>query len=216
MPNPEASRVLLVEGPDDKHVVIHIRERNLPMPEFGIKDKGSVEKVLSSISSEVKVSGREAVGIMVDANDDPESRWQAVANKVRRVGVDLPSSPCPSGTIVDPIPNFPRLRLGIWLMPNNVASGELEHFIAGMIPEQDPVWPLASEYIGQIPEPAFKPKKTRRAEVHAWLAAREEPRRMGLAIKVGDFDTETAVCNEFVAWLRSLFAESGSVDEPNT
>ena len=186
------------------------------MLKFDIKDKGSVEEVLSSISSEVKVFGREAVGIMVDANDDLASRWQAVADKVSRVGVILPASPCQSGTIVGQIPDFPRLRLGVWLMPDNVTSGELEHFIAAMIPEEDPVWPLASEYIGRIAEPAFRPKKKIRAEVHAWLAVRKEPRQMGLAITAGDLDTETAVCNEFVAWLRSLFAESGSVDEPST
>ena len=128
--------MLLVEGPDDKHVVIQIRERNIPMPEFDIKDKGSVQEVLSAISSEVKVSGREAVGIMVDANDDLASRWQAVADKVSRVGVVLPVSPCQSGTIVGQIPNFPRLRLGVWVMPDNVTNGELEHFIAAMIPER--------------------------------------------------------------------------------
>ena len=208
--------MLLVEGPDDKHVVIHVRERNIPMPEFCTKDKGSVQEVLSAISSEVKVSGREAVGIMVDANDDLASRWQALADKVSRVGVVLPASPCQSGTIVRQIPNFPRLRLGVWLMPDNVTSGELEHFIAAMIPEEDPVWPLASEYIGRIAEPAFRPKKKIRAEVHAWLAARKEPRRMGLAIKAGDLEIETAVCNKFVAWLRSLFAESDSVHDPGS
>ena len=181
------------------------------MPGFDIKDKGGVEKLLSAISSEVKVSGREAVGIMVDANEDLASRWQAVADRVRNVGVVLPTSPCPSGTIVREVPNFPRLRLGVWLMPDNVSSGELEHFIAAMIPEEDTVWPLASEYIGQIAEPAFKPKKKRRAEVHAWLAARKEPRQMGLAIKAGDLEIETAVCYKFVAWLRSLFVESDSV-----
>ena len=205
--------MLLVEGQDDKHVVIHIRERNIPMPEFCIKDKGSVEEVLSSISSEVKVSGREVVGIMVDANDDLASRWQAVADKVSKIDVALPASPCQSGTVVGQIPNFPRLRLGIWLMPDNVTSGELEHFIAAMIPEDDPVWPLAREYIGRIAEPAFRPKKKIRAEVYAWLAARKEPRRMGLAIGAGDLEIETAVCDKFVAWLRSLFAESGHVDD---
>ena len=101
-------------------------------------------------------------------------------------------------------------------MPDNVTNGELEHFIAAMIPEEDPVWPLASEYIGRIAEPAFRPKKKIRAEVHAWLAARKEPRRMGLAIKVGDLEIETAVCNKFVAWLWSLFAESDSVHDPGT
>lgn len=216
MPDREANRVLLVEGPYDKHVVRHIRARNAPMPAFDIKDKGSVGEVLSAISTEVKVSGREAVGIMVDANDNPVSRWQAVAYKVMEVGVVLPASPCPSGTIAGQIPNFPRLRLGVWLMPDNVSSGELEHFIAGMIPKEDPVWPLASEYIGQITEPAFKPKKRKRAEVHAWLAAREEPRRMGLAIKARDLEIDTAVCSKFVTWLWSLFAESGSVDDPST
>jgi len=208
--------VLLVEGPDDKHVVIHIRERNAPMPAFDIKDKGSVEEVLCAISSEVKVSGREAVGIMVDANESLSSRWQAVANKIRRVGVVLPATPCLNGTIAGQIADFPRLRIGVWLMPDNVSSGELEHFIARMIPEKDPVWPMASAYIGQIIEPAFKPKKRRRAEVHAWLAAREEPRQMGLAITARDLETETDVCERFVAWLRALFAESGSVDDPGT
>ena len=180
------------------------------------KTRAVYRKYFSAISSEVKVSGREAVGIMVDANDDLASRWQAVADKVSRVGVVLPASPCRNGTIVGQIPNFPRLRLGVWVMPDNVTNGELEHFIAAMIPEEDPVWPLASEYIGRIAEPAFTPKKKIRAEVHAWLAARKEPRRMGLAIKAGDLEIETAVCNEFVAWLRSLFAESDSVHDPGT
>ncbi len=65
-------------------------------------------------------------------------------------------------------------------------------------------------------KPAFKPKKKKRAEVHAWLAAREEPRRMGLAIKARDLEIETDVCKRFVAWLRALFAESDSVDDPRT
>lgn len=208
--------MLLVEGRDDKHVVRHICERNKPMPDFDIKEKDGVAKVLSAISTEVKVSGREAVGIIIDANDDLAGRWQAVAYRVREVGVVLPASPCPNGTIVREIPTFPRLSLGVWLMPDNVLSGELEHFIADMIPREDTVWPLAREYIGKIAEPPFKPKKQRRAEVHAWLAARKEPRQMGLAIGARDLEVETAVCKRFVAWLRSLFAEPGSVDDPST
>ena len=208
--------MLLVEGQDDKHVVRHIRERNPPMPVFDIKDKSSLQELLHSISSEVKFPGRRAVGIMVDANDDPKRRWQSVAYRVRNIGAVLPDSPCPNGTIARRIPNFPRLRLGIWLMPDNVSSGELEHFIAGMIPRKDPVWPLARQYINQIARPVFKPQKKRRAEVHAWLATREEPRRMGLAIKARDLEVETDVCHRFVAWLRLLFAESGSMDASST
>ena len=66
---------------------------------------------------------------------------------------------------------------GIWLMPDNKSPGELEDFIASMIPSEDPVWPLSKDYIDAIPEEhrEFKEGKIQRAKVHAWLAAREEP-----------------------------------------
>ena len=101
-----------------------------------------------------------------------------------------------------------RPRVGIWLMPDNQSPGEIEDFVAAMIPDGDPVRPLAERYIDGIPEAdrKFAEGKIPRAKIHAWLAAREDPRRMGAAIGAGDLDTEVTLCQSFAAWLRRLFA----------
>lgn len=62
-------------------------------------------------------------------------------------------------------------------MPDNREPGELEDFTQRLIPDHDPVWPLARDYVAGIPESnrKFRPGKVSRAEVHAWLATRESP-----------------------------------------
>lgn len=196
-------RVLLVEGRDDMHVVRHLSQANSPMPTFGIRTKYGVSELLSSIRGEILAEGRIAVGILVDANDKPQSRWEAVASRLQAAGVAPPATLTPGGTIINCRP-----RIGVWLMPDNGAPGELENFIANMIPSGDPVWPLSETYIDGIPESArkFAPKKILRAKVHAWLAARESPRPMGLAIGTGDLNVSGTDTQRFVNWLRKVFA----------
>ena len=195
-------RVLLVEGPDDKHVVGHLRQKNGLESVFCISDKGNDHSVLESIVPELKVAGRIALGIILDANSDPHGRWQAVSGRLRDAGIQPPNAPALHGTIIQGSP-----RVGIWLMPNNQSCGELENFVERMIPCDDTVWPLSQNYIDGIPDAdrKFTKGKTLRAKVHAWLAAREHPRRMGSAIGVGDLDVDVEVSKKFVSWLRKLF-----------
>ena len=49
---PGNDRVLLVEGPDDKHVVRHLSNRHKEMPEFCILDKEGIENLLENIGLE--------------------------------------------------------------------------------------------------------------------------------------------------------------------
>ncbi len=203
MPVPGASPlVLLVEGPDDKHVVVHLCRTNTLIARLSILDKGGVSPLLAAIEAEVMAPSREAVGILVDANDSPDGRWRAVANKLRRAGITAPARPDPAGTIIEGGP-----RVGIWLMPNNHASGELEDFVAEMIPKDDPVWPLSDAYVNGIPATArkFREGKTLRAKVHSWLAVRADPRPMGSAIGAGDLNLEAPDAVQFVTWLQRLF-----------
>ena len=196
--------VLLVEGPDDKHVVRHLCRSDSGIPIFRIRKKGSVNELLRGIPGEVLAEGRTVVGILVDANDNLQARWQAVSDRLRGVDITLPACPEPNGTIVD----FDgRPRVGVWLMPDNISPGELEDFVASLIPAQDPVWPLSEGYIDGIPEVdrKFKQGKVLRAKVHAWLASRSSPRRMGTAIGARDLNVELPECRRFVNWLRELF-----------
>ena len=202
---PPSSQVLLVEGPNDKHVVQHVWRRHTQQDcHFCVTEKGGVEPLLDSIVPEILVAGRQTVGILLDANTNPDGRWQAVKDRLAKTGyyASLPTRQTSSGTIITGTP-----RVGVWLMPDNTACGELENFVERMIPAGDAVWPLSQSYIDGIPcaERKFSPKKKKRAQVHAWLAARKDPRRMGEAIRTRDLEVDGALCQEFVSWLKALF-----------
>ena len=172
------------------------------MPSFCIDDKKGFPNLKDSIGPEIKVSGRTALGILADANQYPSRRWQELGHQLQEAGFDLSAQMALTGTIIETIP-----RVGIWLMPNNKSPGELEDFIKQLIPASDPVWPRAQSYIDGIPtaQRKFVLHKVQRARIHAWLAARREPRKMGAAIGIGDLDATAPPAKQFIDWLRRLF-----------
>ena len=198
-------RVLLVEGQSDRHVVEHLCFRSESVPQFRTEEKGNVDRLLDSIRPEVRVSERRALGILLDADEDPNARWRAVADRLRQESIEVPRSPESTGTLICESSWSPRI--GIWLMPDNASAGELEDFVSQMIPVGDPVWPRAQRYIEDIPEEErkFTGKKTQRAKLHAWLAAREDPKLMGAAIGAGDLQVDGSLSATFADWLRKLF-----------
>lgn len=202
---PPTSRVLLVEGQNDKHVVLHLRKRHQLMTDFDILERDGLDPLLETVGAELNVPGRQAIGILVDANDDLTARWQSVTDRLSKEDITTPSQPDPKGTVIDTIE---KPRVGIWLMPDNRSSGELEKFVEQMIPDSDPVWPLSQCYINEIPTEnrRFPQTKTLRAKIYAWLAAREDPRQMGSAIGSHDLNVDGVLCQNFLSWLKALFA----------
>lgn len=196
------AKLLLVEGPDDKHVVEHLRRRLASDLVFHCQDKGGSAPLLDAIDVEITTDGRVALGILMDANDDLAARWQAIGHRLLGEDVQLPPQPERGGTVIDSDP-----RVGVWLMPDNSTPGELENFVAELIPKDDPVWPLAERYIDGIPSEhrQFATGKELRAKLHAWLATRQEPRKMGAAIGTAELDAGGALAGQFADWLRTLF-----------
>ena len=196
------AKLLLVEGQDDKHVVEHLRRRLVSDLAFHCEDKGGSGPLLDAIDVEIATDGRLALGILMDANDDLAARWQAIGHRLLGEDVQLPPQPERGGTVIDSDP-----RVGVWLMPDNATPGELENFVAELVPNDDPVWPLAEQYIDGIPgeHRQFTEGKKLRAKIHAWLATRKEPRKMGLALSAKDLDTGVPLAGELAEWLRKLF-----------
>lgn len=209
-PAATAANILVVEGRDEEAIIGHLRARHELLPPFDISKKGGIKPLLRSIAPEIKAPGRRAVGIVVDADEDLDARWMSVAQRLEQAGIAI-GDPDPAGTIVPGTHTSPDV--GIWVMPNNQSPGEIEDFIRTMMPAGDPVWPLAERYIDDIPPEhrAFKRKKVLRAKVHAWLATRQRPRPMGIAIATEDLDSTGEICTLFVAWLRRVF-EGGLSD----
>lgn len=194
-----------MEGIDDKYVVEGLCERHNFALDFDIVDSGGFPELKKEIGLQAKVEGRESLGLLVDANDNPAGCWQQVTHQLQGVGYDPPRKMASNGTIIEGVGRRPRV--GVWLMPDYRTKGQLEDFIQELIPGGDAVWPLAAAYIDDIPATArkFKRRKTQRAKIHAWLAARAEPRKMGLAIQAGDLDADAQPAIRFMDWLRQLF-----------
>lgn len=202
--------LLLVEGMDDKHVIRHLAERCNRALEFAIKDYEGIENVLTSIGDHIDEPGRPAVGIVVDADTHASNTWNRVWDRIQDAGRTIATThptPDENGTIIPANANNDSPRIGIWVMPDNASPGELEDFAAQMIPENDRVWPLSRRYVDQIPfaERKFAEGKILRAQIHAWLATREDPRQMGLAIRSRDLEISGPLCQKFLAWLSRLF-----------
>ena len=223
-------RVLLVEGQDDKHVVEHIyRKRFGSELPFNVKDMDGFPRLCDAIVPELKAPGQGTVGIIVDANDGLQRRWSAVKARLERARPDIRiGEPIAGGTVIDsrsgpigggddgdasPIEatSGSGPRIGIWLWPDNQSPGELENFVARMIPDDDPVWPLSESFIDSVPTEVrkFAEGKTTRAKVHAWLATRKEPRRMGTGIRVGDLGIDALLAVQFADWLQQLAGDRG-------
>lgn len=207
MPSPSSNpdKLLVVEGPDDEHVIRHLCQRAGYHVEFDVEAKGNVEEVVQSIRVEAQVSGRVSLGVVVDANDKLTTRWQDISNKFHSVGVQLPPKPKADGT-VEQSPNG-LLRVGVWLMPDNSSGGELEDFLSGIVPSGDPIWPLAQTYVddafNQLPRQE-RPKRSK-AEIHSWLASKNGGLPMGRSIGMGLFDPSDPTAQTFLAWLQRVF-----------
>ena len=204
LPGETSDRVLLVEGQDDEHVVAHLCAQSGLACNFDIVQKGGFPELSKSIPVELAVSGRLALGVVVDANDNPEARWQAVRDRCKERGIALPSDPDPQGVVVEGLP-----RVGVWLMPDNQNPGQLEDLVATMIPAEDVVWRLAQEFVDRIPEPE-RPSPAIKAQVHAWLAARAAARPMGSAIGTGHLDASSPSATSLIRWLQLLFHDSAA------
>ena len=201
--------VLLVEGLGDLNFVWHLRMMLAPELRFDIENKKRLSRLLDAIYGEIVVGSRDVVGIMIDADDSIELNWEKVVQRLVESGIQVPSKLESSGVIIEPTPDRPRV--GVWIMPDNNSSGELENFVIDMIDDEDTVWPISKMYVDGIPtsERKFAEGKTDRAKLYAWLATRRQPPHIGAAIGAGDLNLQTDGCNLFVDWLKRLFvAES--------
>ncbi len=95
---------LLVEGVNDRHVVWALCKLYDIPKTFSVEvpKDGGVEALLKSIQIRLKISNLKTLGIMLDADQNIESRWASLCAKLGQVGyTDLPKEPDESGTIIE-------------------------------------------------------------------------------------------------------------------
>jgi len=151
------------------------------------------------------------IGIIADANSEPEQRWQSLSDAASRIDdVDLPDTPPENGWIDGVSLPDRELTVGIWMMPDNYDQGAVEDFLLRLIPEDDPLLPIAEACLNTVPK-EDQPDHSK-ALVRTWLAWQEEPGRpLGPAVTEGYFDLEVDLAQRFINWIRRLFPAQGEV-----
>ena len=208
MPDEDVPQHLLsVEGPSDRQVVRAIWDLLDSTVPLEIEAKGGDRQLLRSIAVDAVAPGRIAFGVVVDANGNPEGRWQALINRFGPLGIELPSHPDPAGTVIVPRSSIRFPRIGIWMMPDNSSPGALEDFLQTMVSDRDNIWPESESYVSRIAEieQRFATSKQLRAVIYSWLAVQRDPRQPGEAIRFRWLNPETQPAARFRQWLQQLF-----------
>ena len=205
------SKILMVEGTDDQHVVMHICGSHGIRGPITFEHYGGVEQVVASIDVRLMEAREEGdiVGILVDADENLQYRWQAVRQRVVNAGYEnAPEQPAADGTIIEPPAGSILPRAGVWMMPDNRSPGILENFLRFLAPTPNALLEYAEACVNGIPpeELRFRGVDTPKALIHTWLAWQETPGRpFGTAITARFLDPDVPQAAVFAAWLRNLF-----------
>lgn len=213
-PTKNSKRTLLVEGNNDKHVILALLKHYAVPEAFVLEELQGIDNRIQNIRYRIHAfresTALERLGIIFDADESGERRWERLRKDLIPLSVNIPEKPDPSGTVV--VINSQQ-RLGIWVMPDNCLPGKLEDFLGFLVKENDSLLPRVDQFLQSLPTreecPARYPDKDLvKARIHGWLAIQEEPGKpMGQAITAKYLDANAPMANVFVDWIRRLFVD---------
>jgi hypothetical protein len=199
------NKKLLVEGKDDRSVVSALCKKCGIHENFEIVDCQGVDNLMSRISVTFKISGIETVGIIIDADENLQSRWDSLKNILLSTDFKAPQILPETGLILEKNSK----KTGVWIMPNNNANGRLEDFISFLIPPEDELLPVVHsklDYIETRKLNKYSETHKSKAIIHTWLAWQKDPcTPMGASITKKYLSADDTTCRKFVQWLNNLF-----------
>jgi hypothetical protein len=208
------TRFLLTEGKDDVYAIAGLMSNHVDWGHsredwpVELKAAGSVDELLDPdyVSVSLKQAGLEVLGVVLDANDCYEARWQRLQAILRVHFDDIPGEPTPSGLILE---RDDGLRLGVWIMPDNRSRGMLETFLTYLVPvSHASLWEYAKTTAGTARDfgAPYKLAHRDKADIHTWLAWQDPPGRpLGEALKARCLDPDCPVAGPFVDWFVRLY-----------
>ena len=207
-------KILLVEGNDEIRVIPELMKRNgvawernnEPVHIDGNKGYQDLVKP-GRIKPILKASELSALGIMIDADDNPLGRWQGIRNAVLESIPDIPKVLPEEGLIHNTLEG---IKFGVWIMPDNKIQGMLETFLTYIRSINDEeLWKFAQEVTqdARSKGAAFKDSHLDKANIHTWLAWQDPP---GLqlhqaAMKRHILNPQHPNAQKFVTWFKTLY-----------
>ncbi len=220
MPKAIHQKLLLVEGADELRTIPELIEKNgvlwessKGVPIVQIKDCKGYDNLSDpiGIKAELSAANRTALGIILDADEDPENRWRSIRNACRQSIPDLPDELPETGLIHQAYSSSGnRIQFGIWMMPDNQQRGMLETFLAYLVrDEQDELWQYAQETakIAKTHGASWKAVHRDKANIHTWLAWQDPTGcQIHQAITQRILDPKHPRSQPFIKWFWKLYS----------
>jgi len=189
-------KLLLVEGKDEEGVFDALIKR-LPIPEVQIiayRGKTNLRHFLGAIVSTPGFDNVLFLGIVRDADDNPEGAMQSLQGALQ--DYDLP------------VPETPLKRTGsspavtVFVLPGDVRTGMLEDLLWNSVPTSQASCIATYLECMRVVSPSSKNR------VHAYLASKKDPMRVGEAAQAGIWDFVNPAFKEVKEFLGEAFPVS--------
>ena len=213
--------ILYVEGPNDKWVTISLRQQYQHKEDVNIKDLENCDRALQALSMKASSpSDTKRIGLIIDADTNIAIRYQSIIKELKStLGITITSAELANvdGFVRD-ITNLAgdAVRIGIWIMPDNINTGRLEDFLFSKIEETNGIFQQVEPALSIIEHAAvadaniadklYRSIHRDKAKLHTFMAWNNPPDlSMGMAVRKGFFPVESDTEKKFRAWIEKLF-----------
>lgn len=205
---------LMVEGPEDAKAIAGLIDQFITWGNskddwpVNIQPYGGIDELLKVgvIEATLKQPKLEAVGILVDGDDNPLGRWQSVRQRCLAAFPELPVELVPSGVLAT---NSRGLRLGVWVMPDNGSHGMLESFLRHCVGDpKETLWLYGEAACAEAKRLGANYREVHRdkAIIHSWLSWQDPPgQTIYTALIERIIKAESEHANSFVDWFCELY-----------
>ncbi|MCZ8064924.1 MAG: DUF3226 domain-containing protein [Microcystis sp.] len=211
MPKIETKK-LLVEGAEELRVIPQLMEANGVTWNRGeeplnIINCDGVENLLKPkyISAQLKTpNGLTHLGIVIDADEEPDNRWKSLYNACLPNIPNLPQNLPAAGLIIT---LESGLKFGVWMMPDNQSRGMLETFLAYLVPDNN-LWQYTQNKVIEAKQQGatYRDYHLDKANIHTYLAWQDPPgKQLHDAVKQRILNQSYPQSANFLRWLQELY-----------
>jgi hypothetical protein len=217
MGHPSQDKELIVEGAHGIQTLLGLIVHHFEWPDdkqkapVYLEDGKGINDILKPeyVSGKLKEDRIKTLGFVVDADTSAESRYGRFKSICSNDFPGLNSKLAIKGEIAK---NKEGKRIGIWIMPNNDGNGDIETFMASLVPKnRAPILDHAIAATRKAKElgAPFKDTHTAKAHIHTYLAWQNPPAiPRAKAMVIDCLNPECASAKAFVNWFAKLFGLS--------
>ena len=192
-------KLVLVEGKDDELFFDALRQ-HLGLGDIQFRQiggKANLRNALRGVVSDPGFSKVIALGIVLDADDNPKATFQSVRDALQKVGLPVPTQP------MTPASGYPRVS--VMILPNAQNPGSLEDVCLKAV-AGTPVMKCVDKFFCCLQRQGLPlPKSLPKAKVLAYLTSKPEPdKRLGESAQAGYWDWNHPAFDALKNFLLSL------------